>query len=57
MGSSRVLAGTRHRLRGGAGPADAFRNSRPLLALVTPGSRYQALALGDGEWTGTKPRR
>ena len=33
---------------GGAGPADAFRNSWPLLALVTPGSRCLALASGDG---------
>ena len=48
MGSKGFLAGTRHLWRRGAGPADAFRNSRPLLALVTPGSRCQALALGDG---------
>lgn len=33
---------------GGVGPADASRNSWPLLALVTPGSRCQALASGDG---------
>jgi hypothetical protein len=38
----RVIAG------GGAGLADAFRNSWPLLALVTPGSRCLALASGDG---------
>ena len=35
-------------LAAGAGPADAFCISRPLLALVNPGSRYQALASGDG---------
>ena len=46
--SKGFLAGTRHLRRRGAGPAGAFRNSRPLLALVTPGSRCQALASGDG---------
>jgi hypothetical protein len=48
MGSSWVHAETRHRWRRGVGPADAPRNSRPLLALVNPGSRCQALASGDG---------
>jgi len=45
MGSSpgRVIV-----VGGGARPVGAFRNSRPLLALVTPGSRSQALASGDG---------
>jgi len=44
VGSSpgRVVVG------GGSRPADAFRNNRPLLALVIPGSRCQALASGDG---------
>ena len=57
MGSSGVLAGRRHSWRRGAGPADAPRNSRPLLALVTPGSRRQALASGDGRVDGDETPR
>jgi hypothetical protein len=51
------LAGTRHRWRRGYWPADAFRNSWPLLALDIPGSRYQALASGDGGVDGDETPR
>jgi hypothetical protein len=52
MGSKGFLAGRVIDGGGAAGPADAFRSSRPLLALVIPGSRCQALASGDGRVDG-----
>lgn len=55
MGSKEFLAGCV--IAGaGAGPADAFRNSWPLLALVTQEADVRRLLQAMGEWTGTKPR-